>query len=160
MARVFTRHKEVTQLLERLRALGFLVTDDQLARTMRSGGLLRFCETAEGEPEYVKENQGLCCSVFDALHVVFLRSGLVRSDRKAGAPKKVVRAQTCQICPIMPNRARISRPQRKLAGDDPVLTKTWTFFCTVNDINAPRPGIEATKVFDNLYAIPSSKARA
>jgi metallo-beta-lactamase class B len=45
---------------------------------------------------------------------------------------------------------------KKLAGDDPVLMKTWTFFCTVNDINAPRPGIEATKVFDNLYAIPSS----
>lgn len=45
---------------------------------------------------------------------------------------------------------------KKLAGNDPVLMKTWTFFCTVNDINAPRPGIEATKVFDNLYAIPSS----
>ncbi len=45
---------------------------------------------------------------------------------------------------------------KKLAGGDPVLTKTWTFFCTVNNINAPRPGIEATKVFDNLYAIPSS----
>lgn len=45
---------------------------------------------------------------------------------------------------------------KKLAGDDPQLMKTWTFFCTVNDINAPRPGIEATKVFDNLYAIPSS----
>jgi len=45
---------------------------------------------------------------------------------------------------------------KKLAVDDPVLMKTWTFFCTVNDINAPRPGIEATKVFDNLYAIPSS----
>jgi metallo-beta-lactamase class B len=45
---------------------------------------------------------------------------------------------------------------KKLAGDDPVLMKTWNFFCTVNDINAPRPGIEATKVFDNLYALPSS----
>ena len=45
---------------------------------------------------------------------------------------------------------------KKLAGDDPVLMKTWTFFCTLNNINAPRPGIEATKVFDNLYAIPSS----
>jgi metallo-beta-lactamase class B len=45
---------------------------------------------------------------------------------------------------------------KKLAGGDPVLMKTWTFFCTVNDINAPQPGFEATKVFDNLYAIPSS----
>ncbi len=45
---------------------------------------------------------------------------------------------------------------KKLAGDDPVLMKTWAFFCTVNDINAPQAPVEATKVFDNLYAIPSS----
>jgi metallo-beta-lactamase class B len=45
---------------------------------------------------------------------------------------------------------------KKLAGNDPVLMSSWNFFCTVNDINKPGPEIEATKVFDNLYAIPSS----
>ena len=45
---------------------------------------------------------------------------------------------------------------KKMAGDDPVLNRVWTFFCTVNDINKPGQEIEAVKVFDNLYALTSS----
>jgi len=45
---------------------------------------------------------------------------------------------------------------KKLAGGDPALMNVWNFFCTVTNFNTPGPEIEATKVFDNLYAIPSS----
>jgi len=45
---------------------------------------------------------------------------------------------------------------KKLADGDAVSMSSWNFFCTVNDINKPGPEIEATKVFDNLHAIPSS----
>ena len=59
---------------------------------------------------------------------------------------------------------RIENPQslahidaaKKLAGDDPQLGIVWKFFCTVRDANQLGADIEATKVFDNLYAIPSS----
>lgn len=43
-----------------------------------------------------------------------------------------------------------------LAGSDPVLLKTWAFFCTPTRYNVPRAELEPTRVFDNLYAIPSS----
>lgn len=60
--------------------------------------------------------------------------------------------------------ARIENPQslahtdaaKQLAGDDPQLGMVWKFFCTVRDSNQLGADIEATKVFDNLYAIPSS----
>lgn len=60
--------------------------------------------------------------------------------------------------------ARIENPQslahtdaaKQLAGDDPQLGMVWKFFCTVRDSNQLGAEIEATKVFDNLYAIPSS----
>jgi len=45
---------------------------------------------------------------------------------------------------------------RKLAGNDADLGKTVTFFCTPVNYNAPGPELEAMKVFDNLYMIPSS----
>lgn len=45
---------------------------------------------------------------------------------------------------------------KKLAAGDPALMNVWNFFCTVTNFNTPGPEIEATKVFDNLYAIPSS----
>jgi len=45
---------------------------------------------------------------------------------------------------------------KKMAGDDPVLNRVWTFFCTVNDINKPGLDLEGMKVFENLYALTSS----
>ena len=45
---------------------------------------------------------------------------------------------------------------RKMANGDPVLMTPFNFFCAAVDYNAPGPELEATKVFDNLYAIPSS----
>lgn len=45
---------------------------------------------------------------------------------------------------------------RKLAGSDPMLTGAWNFFCTPTNYNVPAPELEPMKVFDNLYAIPSS----
>ena len=45
---------------------------------------------------------------------------------------------------------------KQMAGDDPVLNRVWTFFCTVNDINKPGQDLEGMKVFDNLYALESS----
>lgn len=45
---------------------------------------------------------------------------------------------------------------KRLAGSDPVLNNAWNFFCTPTRYNEPAEGIEARKVFDNLYAIPSS----
>src|ERR1700677_3496033 len=45
---------------------------------------------------------------------------------------------------------------RKLAGSDPVLTTPFNFFCAAVDYNQPGPELEPIKVFDNLYAIPSS----
>jgi metallo-beta-lactamase class B len=45
---------------------------------------------------------------------------------------------------------------QKLAAGDPVLTKAWNFFCRPTNYNEPAAELEPTKVFDNLYAIPSS----
>jgi metallo-beta-lactamase class B len=45
---------------------------------------------------------------------------------------------------------------RKLAGSDPVLTTPLNFFCAAVDYNKPGPQLEPVKVFDNLFAIPSS----
>jgi metallo-beta-lactamase class B len=43
-----------------------------------------------------------------------------------------------------------------LAAGDPVLMKAWSFFCTPTRYNVPGVELEPAKVFDNLYAIPSS----
>lgn len=45
---------------------------------------------------------------------------------------------------------------RKLAGSDPTLMTPFHFFCTAVDYNKPGPELEPVRVFDNLYAIPSS----
>jgi hypothetical protein len=43
-----------------------------------------------------------------------------------------------------------------LASGDPVLMKAWSFFCTPTRYNVPGVELDPMKVFDNLYAIPSS----
>jgi len=45
---------------------------------------------------------------------------------------------------------------KKIANGDPVLMNPLNFFCSPVDYNKPGPEIEPAKVFDNLYAIPSS----
>ena len=86
----------------------------------------------------------------------FFAFGIGAFGQEAGRGKKGGRGTNLSDLPDNAQSRAHIEAAKKLAGDDPVLMKTWTFFCTVNDINAPRPGIEATKVFDNLYAIPSS----
>ena len=44
----------------------------------------------------------------------------------------------------------------RMAEGNPVLTKAWNFFCTPTRYNEPGAELEPAKVFDNLYAIPSS----
>jgi metallo-beta-lactamase class B len=59
----------------------------------------------------------------------------------------------------LPNTAQSTahiEAARTLAGGDPVLMKAWNFFCTPTNYNTPAPEVEPAKVFDNLYAIPSS----
>ena len=45
---------------------------------------------------------------------------------------------------------------KKIANNYPVLMNPWSSFCMPRDFNKPGPELEPTKVFDNLYAIPSS----
>src|ERR1051325_883531 len=45
---------------------------------------------------------------------------------------------------------------KKIANGDPVLMNPVNFFCAPVDYNKPGPELEPMKVFDNLYAIPSS----
>jgi metallo-beta-lactamase class B len=42
------------------------------------------------------------------------------------------------------------------AKGDPVLTKAYSFFCTPTRYNEPGAELDAARVFDNLYALPSS----
>jgi metallo-beta-lactamase class B len=45
---------------------------------------------------------------------------------------------------------------KKIANGDPVLMNPVNFFCAPVDYNKPGAELEPMKVFDNLYAIPSS----
>ena len=59
----------------------------------------------------------------------------------------------------LPNNAQSTahiEAARKLAGDDPVLIRAWSFFCTPTNYNLPQPAVEPMRVFDNLYELPSS----
>jgi len=44
----------------------------------------------------------------------------------------------------------------RMASSDPTLTKAWNFFCTPTRYNEPGVEIEPMRIFENLYAIPSS----
>ncbi len=90
---------------------------------------------------------------------VMLCTGLYALGQEAGRGRGGVDPQsstTRSELPDNPQSLAHIENAKKLAGGDPVLTKAWDFFCTVTDFNKPGPEIEATKVFDNLYAIPSS----
>ena len=75
----------------------------------------------------------------------------------AGAPDgpRLLRLTTSTL-PDTPQSRAHKQTAMRLANGDPVLTKAFGFFCTPTRYNDPGVDLEAVKVFDNLYAIPSS----
>lgn len=69
------------------------------------------------------------------------------------APRETL---TASRLPENPQAAARVAAAKALAGNDQDLMKTWSFFCTPTNYNTPGPELEAMKVFDNLYMIPSS----
>jgi len=74
-----------------------------------------------------------------------------------GAPNgpRALRITTSTL-PDNPQSLAHKEAAMSMANGDPVLTKAWNFFCTPTRYNEPGVELEAMKVFDNLYAIPSS----
>jgi hypothetical protein len=64
--------------------------------------------------------------------------------------------QTTSPLPDNPQSLSHVDAAKKLANGDPVLMTPENFFCSPVDYNKPGPELEPMKVFDNLYAIPSS----
>lgn len=64
---------------------------------------------------------------------------------------------TTSTTPDTPESTAHKQAAMRLAGDDPVLNKAYGFFCTPTRYNDPAAQLQPTKVFDNLYAIPSSR---
>ncbi|MEQ1885217.1 MAG: MBL fold metallo-hydrolase [Bryobacteraceae bacterium] len=64
---------------------------------------------------------------------------------------------TTSTIPDNPESAAHKQAALRMAGSDPVMNKAYNFFCTPTRYNDPAPAIEPAKVFDNLYAIPSSR---
>jgi metallo-beta-lactamase class B len=74
-----------------------------------------------------------------------------------GAPDgpRLLRVTTSTL-PDTPQSLAHKQAAMRLANGDPVLTKAYNFFCTPTRYNEPGVELEPAKVFDNLYAIPSS----
>ena len=64
--------------------------------------------------------------------------------------------QTTSKLPDNPQSLAHIEAAKKMANGDPVLMTPVNFFCAPVDYNKPGPELEPMKVFDNLYAIPSS----
>ena len=64
--------------------------------------------------------------------------------------------QTTSRLPDNPQSLAHIDAAKKLANGDPVLMNPVNFFCAPVDYNKSGPELEPMKVFDNLYAIPSS----
>jgi len=64
--------------------------------------------------------------------------------------------QTTSPLPENPQSLAHIEAAKKIANGDPVLMTPVNFFCAPVDYNKPGPELEPMKVFDNLYAIPSS----
>lgn len=63
---------------------------------------------------------------------------------------------TTSTLPDNPESLSHKEAAMRMANGDPVLTKARNFFCTPTRYNEPGAEVEAMRVFDNLYAIPSS----
>ena len=96
----------------------------------------------------------LPCSV---LCVSLSAFGQLGEDGPPGSPTgpRLLRVTTSTLPDTPESRAHKEAAMRMAAGD-PVLTKAWNFFCTPTRYNEPGVEVEPAKVFDNLYAIPSS----
>ncbi len=92
------------------------------------------------------------CFVVYACISVFGQGG----ERGRGGGGAGGRGGTASALPDNPQSLQHIDAAKKLAGNDPVLMTAESFFCTVTDFNKPGPELEPMKVFDNLYAIPSS----
>lgn len=75
------------------------------------------------------------------------------SAQAAEPPRETM---TTSRLPENPQSIKHVAAAKKLAGKDEDLGRAWSFFCTPTNYNAPGPQLEAMKVFDNLYMIPSS----
>src|ERR1051326_266934 len=64
--------------------------------------------------------------------------------------------QTTSRLPDNPQSLAHIDAAKKIANGDPVLMTPVNFFCAPVDYNKPGPELEPMKIFDNLYAIPSS----
>ena len=64
--------------------------------------------------------------------------------------------QTTSPLPDNPQSLAHIDAAKKMANGDPVLMNPVNFFCAPVDYNKPGPELAPMKVFDNLYAIPSS----
>ena len=89
------------------------------------------------------------CLILTSAPLAFAQAG----QRGGGAAPETL---TASRLPNTPQSTAHIDAARKLASSDPVLTKAWSFFCTPTNYNVPGPEVEPMKVFDNLYAIPSS----
>lgn len=69
------------------------------------------------------------------------------------APRETV---TASRLPQTPQSTALIEAARALASGDADLARTWSFFCTPTNYNAPGPVLEPVKVFDNLYLVSSS----
>lgn len=85
--------------------------------------------------------------------VLGLAVSALAQGRGGGEPAETL---TASRGPNNPQSTAHVEAARKLTAGDPVLTATWSFFCTPTNYNTPGPEIEPTRVFDNLYALPSS----
>lgn len=63
---------------------------------------------------------------------------------------------TTSTTPDNPESAAHKKKAMDLVAGDPVLSKAYQFSCTPSRYNDPGPVLQPAKVFDNLYAIPSS----
>jgi metallo-beta-lactamase class B len=88
------------------------------------------------------------------------RTETVNPGTERGAPgapdgPRLLRVTTSTL-PDTPQSLAHKQAAMRLANGDPVLTKAYNFFCTPTPYNEPGAELQAAKVFDNLYAIPSS----
>lgn len=66
---------------------------------------------------------------------------------------------TTSTLPDTPQSAAHKQAAMRLASGDPMLSKAYSFFCTPTRYNDPGVELAPAKVFDNLYAIPSSPSQ-
>ncbi len=85
-----------------------------------------------------------------------LLSAVALSMMVAGVAEGAEAPTTTSNRPQTPQSTARIEAAKAMAGTDADLNRAWSFFCTPTNFNAPGPEMEAMKVFDNLYMLPSS----